>query len=119
MNKYFILSILVGAILLFFYWYRVSLSSSPENLSSNFQAQTNLTVQKAQELYQTQKEEGTDFSSGPCLTNDLQPGWVADIAHNPREPVDNLPENQCSGFREGNTHHFVELDPEGNFIRAK
>lgn len=73
---------------------------------------------KARALYNQKLLEGVDFSSGPCLSNDLMPDWVADIAHDPRTAEDDLPENQCSAFREGKAHHFVELDLEGNLIRA-
>lgn len=60
-----------------------------------------------------------DLSSGPCLTNDLIPGWVVDIVHNPRELMDDLPQNQCQAYLEGRAKHFVELDMEGNLIRIK
>jgi hypothetical protein len=60
-----------------------------------------------------------DLSAGPCLSNNLIPDWVADIAHNPRQAVDDLPANQCSAYREGQAHHFVELDLDGNLIRAQ
>ena len=57
-------------------------------------------------------EKGEDFSNGPCLLNPIpkQADWVCDIAHSPRQDVDNLPENQCSAFRDGTANHFVELD---------
>jgi len=63
---------------------------------------------------------GVDLSNGPCLLNPI-PGlkdWVCDVAHNPRQPVDNLPENQCSSFREGKAKHFVEIDTACNLIRV-
>lgn len=63
--------------------------------------------------------KGIDLSSGPCLTNDLIPGWVVDIVHNPREEIDNLPENQCQAYLEGRAKHFVEFDQTGNVIRVK
>jgi len=75
-------------------------------------------VALAQALYEEKRKEGMKFENGPCLSNDLMPDWVADIAHYPRQKVDDLAENQCSAFREGKAHHFVELDPEGNLIRA-
>ncbi|MCL4375031.1 hypothetical protein M1523_04210 [Patescibacteria group bacterium] len=71
----------------------------------------------AQKLYQDKKAQGTDFKQGPCLSNQLAPDWVADIAHQPRLPIDDLPQNQCPAFRSGQAHHFVELDPNGNVIR--
>ena len=76
-------------------------------------------VNQAKHEYNQRKEKGGDFSNGPCLSNALMPGWVVDIAHSPRLLIDDLPENQCSAYREGGAKHFVELDPEGNLIRAK
>ena len=76
-------------------------------------------VNQASVAYEKKKQFGIDFSSGPCLTNDLLPGWVADIAHNPRQAVDDLPENQCKAYIEGRAKHFVELDPEGHVIKVQ
>jgi hypothetical protein len=62
-----------------------------------------------------------DLSNGPCLSERL-PGlsdWAVDIAHDPRQQVDDEPANQCQSFREGQTHHFVELTPDGRLIRAE
>jgi hypothetical protein len=75
-------------------------------------------VRRAKELFQQKKAEGMDFSNGPCLSEEIIPDWCADVAHNPRQPVDNLPENQCQSYRTGRVHHFVELDPQGTVIRA-
>lgn len=55
---------------------------------------------------------------GPCLSNEIIPGWVADIAHQPRTQKDNSPVNQCDAYREGRAKHFVELDPDGHYLRA-
>lgn len=74
---------------------------------------------QAKFLYSQRKEMGEDFSKGPCLSNALMPGWVVDISHSPRLPIDDLPENQCPAYREGSAQHFVELDLDGNLIRAK
>jgi hypothetical protein len=62
-----------------------------------------------------------DLSSGPCLSEGLDglSDWVVDIAHDPRQPVDDQPANQCQSFRDGETHHFVELTPDGRLIRAQ
>ncbi len=62
--------------------------------------------------------EGRNLSSGSCLSNEIEPDLVCDIAHNPREAVDDLPENQCSAYREGKAHHFVEVDENCSLIRA-
>ncbi len=76
-------------------------------------------VNQAQYFYRQRKESGEDFSNGPCLSNALMPGWVVDIVHKPRIPIDDLPENQCPAFIEGKAQHFVELDLNGNLVRAE
>lgn len=74
---------------------------------------------QAKFLYQQRKERGEDFSSGPCLSNSVMQNWVADLVHNPRISADDLPQNMCPAFLEGRARHFVELDLEGDFVRAK
>jgi len=59
-----------------------------------------------------------DLSSGPCLSNEIISNWVCDVAHSPRQAVDNLEENQCSAYRESLAKHFVEVDANCDFIRA-
>jgi enamine deaminase RidA (YjgF/YER057c/UK114 family) len=62
-------------------------------------------------------EAGQDLSKGPCLDNGIIEGWVCDVTHSPRQPVDNDPANQCSEF--GKTaFSFVEVDPNCNFIKT-
>lgn len=75
-------------------------------------------VHAATNLYKKTVTQGVDLSNGPCLTNDLMPGWVVDIVHSPREAVDDLPENQCRAYLEGRATHVVELDPSGNVVRV-
>ena len=76
-------------------------------------------IRKAKELFEQKKREGMDFSCGPCLSEEIVPDWCVDVAHNPREAIDDEPGNQCRSYREGRVHHFVELDPDGNVIRAQ
>ncbi len=75
-------------------------------------------IEAAKRLYEQKKQEGMDFSQGPCLSEEIIPDWCVDIAHYPRQPVDNQPRNQCASYREGRVHHFVELDTDGNVLRA-
>jgi hypothetical protein len=82
-------------------------------------ADKNLAIAQAKELWRMQFQLGAGLSARPCLSNNAITDWVADIAHNPRTAVDDKPENQCSAYRDGTAHHFVELDPEGNLIRAQ
>lgn len=76
-------------------------------------------VNQARYIFKVKKDSGVSFKDGPCLSNDLLPNWVADIVHDPRKSLDDLPENQCSAFLEGRASHFVELSTEGNLIRVK
>lgn len=70
------------------------------------------------QMYQTKIK--MDYSTGPCLgTLPLDDDWVIDIAHNPRQAIDDEPANQCAAYREGNARHFIELDPSGNLIQYK
>ncbi|MEK6835417.1 MAG: hypothetical protein AABX55_00125 [Nanoarchaeota archaeon] len=71
----------------------------------------------AQECIGLCKQQTIDLGNGPCLSNNLADDWVCDVAHDPREAIDNLPENQCSAFREGKANHFVEVTPDCELIR--
>lgn len=75
-------------------------------------------IAAARVAYEEAAAAGTDLADGPCLGVVLD-NWVADVAHDPREEVDDRPENQCEEFRSGEAEHFVELDPDGNLIRAE
>jgi hypothetical protein len=75
------------------------------------------TIRLAQRAYAAAKANGVDMTRGPCL-GVIKEGWVADVAHDPRQDVDDEPENQCREYREGEADHFVELDPDGEFIRS-
>lgn len=76
-------------------------------------------VNQAKKVYQEKTKLEVDMTEGPCLTNDLLPDWVLDIAHNPRTKEDNLPQNQCQAFLEGRAEHFVEMDTLGNVIHVR
>ena len=61
------------------------------------------------------------MSTGPCISESLPslPDWVADVAHDPRQPIDDEAANQCQRYRSGEAHHFVELNIDGQLIRAE
>ena len=77
-----------------------------------------LAIKKSEELYQALKNSNFDFTKGPCISNEIIPDWVTDIVHDPRQAMDDFPEIQCSAFKEGRVHHFIELDINGKFIKA-
>jgi hypothetical protein len=82
------------------------------------EGETERAIASARQAYAEAKAEGVDFARGPCL-GVIMEGWVADVAHEPRQDVDDEPENQCEAYRSGAADHFVELDPAGNLIRAE
>lgn len=75
-------------------------------------------IAAAKQAYAAAKAQGVDFEDGPCLGLILE-GWVADVAHDPRQEVDERPANQCDAYRAGEADHFVELDPAGNVLRVE
>jgi hypothetical protein len=85
------------------------------------QSERDRAVTAAMTAYADAKDAGINLRRGPCIAEELPglPDWVADIAHNPRRPVDDQPGNQCQRYRDGEAHHFVELTPGGEVIRAQ
>jgi hypothetical protein len=75
-------------------------------------------VAAAQDAYQEAIDQGVDMSNGPCL-GVIMDNWVADVAHEPREEIDDDPANQCEAYRKGEADHYVELDLNGDVIRAE
>lgn len=64
-------------------------------------------------------QKSQNLSAGPCLLDPMSNNnWVCDIAHQPREAIDNLRENQCNSWHNGTATHFIELTPECEFIKA-
>lgn len=101
---------------------RQSQQSTPAATPKPASASSSLTghddvLKNALNLYLEKKREGTDMANGPCLGK-IADDWVLDIAHNPRQPIDNKHQNQCQDFIEGKAHHFIELDPDGKLIRS-
>jgi hypothetical protein len=75
-------------------------------------------VAAARQAYDEAVEQGVDMSNGPCL-GVIMDNWVADVAHDPREDIDDEPANQCEAYRSGDADHFVELDADGNVISVE
>ncbi|PIT97389.1 hypothetical protein COT77_01760 [Candidatus Berkelbacteria bacterium CG10_big_fil_rev_8_21_14_0_10_41_12] len=89
----------------------------PSDIPNEVKAQQDL-IAKADKIFQDAKSSGKDLSAGPCLGK-IDSDWVVDIVHNPRQDVDNLSQNQCIDYANGQVHHFVELDPNGEIIQIK
>ncbi|OYT42480.1 MAG: hypothetical protein B6U78_01105 [Candidatus Aenigmarchaeota archaeon ex4484_224] len=111
-----IVIILVISIVFFAYFFQ-----KPSLKESKEQA-INLCIQLCQEA----KSKGMNLENGPCLS-DNNPKWnltkwVCDIAHWPRQEIDNKKENQCNAWWDAYLSHkeihFVELFPNCSLIRA-
>jgi hypothetical protein len=78
-------------------------------------------VDEAQAAFSQVQATGRDVSPGPCISESLPglPDWVADVAHDPRQSIDDEPANQCQRYRSGQANHFVELNVDGRLIRAE
>ncbi len=107
MRKLIIVIILVLMIFL--------ISCTPKNDMAHLE----LTVEeKCVQLCKTSPIDNIGFwSNGGCLSNEVEPDWVCDIAHSPRQDIDNLPENQCSSYVNGEAKHFVEVTQDCQVIR--
>ncbi|MEK6890934.1 MAG: hypothetical protein AABX03_02250 [Nanoarchaeota archaeon] len=72
----------------------------------------------ASNLYQAKKAQGMNYSSqclGTISINNIS--YVIDIVNVPRTKEDNLQENQCQDYLNGNVKHFIELDKNGQLVR--
>jgi hypothetical protein len=78
-------------------------------------------VDKAHAVYIEVAASGQDLSLGPCIAEEIPglPDWVVDLAHDPRQPADDDPANQCQRYNDGQAHHFVELTDAGTLIKAQ
>lgn len=94
-------------------------NSKPVGYKPGKSNEQDIAVNQAKYFYKQSKDRGEDFGNGKCLTNALMPGWVVDIVHSPRQPIDDLPENQCKSYVPGGATHFVELDMQGNVVRVE
>jgi hypothetical protein len=71
-------------------------------------------IDSALEMYYDAKSNGMEFNS-QCLGTSGD--YAVDIVHVPRTDEDNLVENQCEAFRNGEAHSFIELDEKGIIVR--
>ncbi len=85
------------------------------------ETQRDVAIRTCTQLCGDEVEGGLDISEGPCLSDDPSwnvDDWVCDVAHDPRQEVDNDPANQCQAYRQGEDSHFVEVDQYCQVIRA-
>ncbi|MBZ0271537.1 hypothetical protein K8I61_05845 [bacterium] len=61
------------------------------------------------------RQSGFDLSDGPCLAEKIVENWVCDVVHDPREPVDDVLENQCVQFGVV-AEHRVEVTPDCELV---
>ena len=117
MKKYFLIVPAVSvSVLLIFLYFNFNKPPAPESGSGDVKfTETQICIQRCKETLPSK----LNLDNGPCLLNPIpeHPDWVCDVAHSPRTPVDDNPENQCSAFREGRASHFIELSENCELIQ--
>jgi hypothetical protein len=119
------MKLLILLILIIFICGCTLFQSQPEE-NESISLTSDVVISSCESLCRSALNSGEYLESGPCLSDaksNWEPNWnvnnwVCDIAHYPRQPIDNLQENQCQGFKEGKAQHFVELYPNCTLIRA-
>jgi hypothetical protein len=99
----------------------LGLSACGSSGSQVSQSDRDRAVDAAQVAFRNFVATGAPLELGPCVSESLPglPDWVVDIAHEPRQAVDDDPSNQCQRYRSGQAHHFVELDEHGQLLKAQ
>lgn len=77
-----------------------------------------LAISRCISICYSKLDAGVNLNNGPCISNNVVNDWVCDIAHNPREEIDNKSNNECSDYLNNSKHHFVELTTNCKLIRA-
>ena len=100
----------IAVVIIAFYTFYPSQKPSQQS-----QSLIDLCVQACKDAAKTRSLE-----NGPCLLDPMpqDPDWVCDVAHWPRQAIDNQPENQCQSYRNQTSHHFIEVTPDCTFIQA-
>lgn len=122
MRKYLILLLIISIFLASGCTQEISPSKETSITSATSTAEKKA-IKSCKEECKARLESNINLSKGPCLSEEdvnwMIEDWVCDIAHDPREEIDNKPENQCSAYREGKASHFVELNTNCELIRAE
>ena len=64
------------------------------------------------------KDATKNLEDGPCLLDPIESSdYVCDVAHNPREEIDNQAEKQCRAYPD-RARHFIEVTPNCEIIRV-
>ncbi|PIU02628.1 MAG: hypothetical protein COT55_02485 [Candidatus Diapherotrites archaeon CG09_land_8_20_14_0_10_32_12] len=113
---------LIGLILIFVL--SATLPTKPNPLNDvNLDANkpiAELAKDKCIALCTANKDSLKDLNSGPCLSDIFKydvNDYVCDIVNDPRLDVDNMPENQCKEFLNGDKNSFVEVSTKCEFVK--
>lgn len=77
-------------------------------------------ILKQQEAITCALEKFNNFSDefdSQCLG--VCGNYAVDVVHVPRTQEDNIPENQCDAYRNGEVGSFIELDKYRNIVRIE
>lgn len=121
MNKYFSIFVLLGFAPFFSGCGPILDFNEQISQEFSFSLDTkDIVSNEAKALLEQKRKELSDYdlNQGPCL-GWLNDEWVVDIAHNPRIPEDDRPENQCPEIANETATHFVLISPEGQILKVK
>ena len=114
MKKLILAAILLMMVATIFVFSNSGVNSAKQTVSETKKQEL---ITLAKKKFDSEKARGVKMDSGPCL-GPIAIGWVADIAHSPRTPEDDQPQNQCPDVRSGLVKNYIELDSQGNFIKT-
>lgn len=65
---------------------------------------------KCVELCRAELSRGNLLETGPCLSEEIMPGWACDVVHSPRVSfLDDHKDNMCKNISAGKTKYVVEV----------
>ncbi|MCK9292488.1 MAG: hypothetical protein WCY27_03140 [archaeon] len=90
------------------------------NSSDGYKKNEKIAIENCITLCNLEVSKGTLLNDGPCLSEEIAPGWVCDVAHSPRiDLIDNNPNNRCENYGKKGTKHYVEVTEKCKLIKAK
>lgn len=90
------------------------------NGADEYKKNEKIAIENCVTLCNLEVAKETLLTDGPCLSEEIAPGWVCDVVHNPRiDLIDNNPKNRCKNYGKKGTKHYVEVTEKCKLIKAK
>jgi len=90
------------------------------NKPSRFEENKNSAITECIKECNISIAKGISLIEGPCLSQEIVPGWACDVVNVPRVSIiDNNPNNQCASYNKNKVRHFVEVNQNCELVNAK